>query len=216
MIVGVSPDVHHKSRPGAPPDFFAAEAAGLRWLAEAGAPVVEVIDVGPDHIDLRRLSHAAPDRSSARAFGAALAGTHAAGDRITEVGIVRVSTNLMMVCLSIKGLTEGWTDMPFAIMLEKQEDRRLAPHAPDGTMTMVLVILDRATKRTMAIRTLTLGRDVTNALLTLMEEQASAPTSYGRLDYETEVAAAYAAWPRPSDMVPAMCARETIKGGAVL
>jgi fructosamine-3-kinase len=72
-------DVHRKSRPGVPPDFFAAEAAGLRWLAEAGAPVVEVLDVGTDHIDLRRLDPAAPDGQSARAFGAALARTHAAG-----------------------------------------------------------------------------------------------------------------------------------------
>ncbi|MEH3155495.1 MAG: fructosamine kinase family protein [Gordonia paraffinivorans] len=72
-------DVHRKSRPGAPPDFFAAEAAGLRWLAEAGAPVVEVLGVGSDHIDLRRLDHAAPDGPSARAFGAALARMHAAG-----------------------------------------------------------------------------------------------------------------------------------------
>ena len=72
-------DVHRKSRPGVPADFFAAEAAGLRWLGEAGAPVVEVIEVGADHIDLRRLDHAAPDGSSARAFGAALARMHAAG-----------------------------------------------------------------------------------------------------------------------------------------
>lgn len=72
-------DVHRKSRPGAPADFFAAEAAGLRWLAEAGAPVVEVLDVGTDHIDLRKLRHASPDALSAREFGAALARMHAAG-----------------------------------------------------------------------------------------------------------------------------------------
>lgn len=71
--------VHHKSRPHPPADFFAVEAAGLRWLAAAGAPVVEVVDVGPDHIDLRRLSSTAPDRAAAREFGAALAGMHAAG-----------------------------------------------------------------------------------------------------------------------------------------
>ncbi|MGZ8176567.1 fructosamine kinase family protein [Williamsia sp. SKLECPSW1] len=72
-------DVHHKTRPGAPRDFFAAEAAGLRWLAAAGAPVVEVVDVGDEHIDLRRLDSAAPDRAAAHAFGEALARMHAAG-----------------------------------------------------------------------------------------------------------------------------------------
>ncbi|GAA2066691.1 fructosamine kinase family protein [Williamsia deligens] len=73
------PEVHRKSRPGAPAGFFAAEAAGLRWLADAGAPVVEVIDVGEDHIELVRLASARPDTSSARRFGAALARMHAAG-----------------------------------------------------------------------------------------------------------------------------------------
>ncbi|MCC2313180.1 fructosamine kinase family protein [Cellulomonas xiejunii] len=72
--------VHRKARPGAPPGFFACEAAGLRWLAAAGgARVVEVIDVAHDHLDLVRLRHVPPDRDAARAFGAALARTHDAG-----------------------------------------------------------------------------------------------------------------------------------------
>ena len=73
-------EVHRKSRAGAPPGFFACEAAGLRWLAAAGgAPVVEVLDVGPDHLDLVRLHPVRPDAAAARAFGAALARTHDAG-----------------------------------------------------------------------------------------------------------------------------------------
>lgn len=68
-----------KRRPDAHRDFFAAEAAGLRWLGAAGAPVVEVLDVGPDHITLERLASATPSASAARDFGAALARTHDAG-----------------------------------------------------------------------------------------------------------------------------------------
>ncbi|PXW30886.1 UNVERIFIED_CONTAM: fructosamine-3-kinase [Williamsia faeni] len=88
MVVGQGPVRHagtvssgefHKSRTGAHRDFFAAEAAGLRWLAEAGAPVVEVLDVGADHITLRRLTTAAPTRQDAREFGAALARMHGSG-----------------------------------------------------------------------------------------------------------------------------------------
>lgn len=72
--------VHRKARSDAPCGFFACEAAGLRWLAAAGgAPVVEVLDVGEDHLDLVRLQPVAPDRDAARAFGAALARTHDAG-----------------------------------------------------------------------------------------------------------------------------------------
>ncbi|WP_392543811.1 fructosamine kinase family protein [Oryzobacter telluris] len=56
------------------------EAAGLRWLAQAhGARVVEVLEVGPTHLDLRRLEPAAPTPAHAEALGRGLARTHAAG-----------------------------------------------------------------------------------------------------------------------------------------
>jgi fructosamine-3-kinase len=69
-----------KERPAAPPGFFEAEAAGLAWLAAAGgAAVVRVEAVAPGRIVLERLDPGAPSRAAARAFGAALARTHAAG-----------------------------------------------------------------------------------------------------------------------------------------
>lgn len=72
-----------KARAGAPAGFFACEAAGLRWLAEAhdvgGAAVVEVLGVGEDHLDLVQLTSAPPTRDAALAFGRALARTHDAG-----------------------------------------------------------------------------------------------------------------------------------------
>jgi fructosamine-3-kinase len=49
-------------------------------LASAdGAPVVRVLDVGPDHLDLERLTSVAPTREAARVLGAGLARTHDAG-----------------------------------------------------------------------------------------------------------------------------------------
>ncbi|MGV9711670.1 fructosamine kinase family protein [Gordonia sp. NPDC003424] len=71
--------VYRKHRREVPTDFFRAEAAGLRWLADAGGPVVTVIDVGDHHIDLQRLTTAPPDPMAARAFGADLARMHDAG-----------------------------------------------------------------------------------------------------------------------------------------
>ncbi|GEA82952.1 fructosamine kinase family protein [Cellulomonas gelida] len=69
-----------KSRPGAPSGFFACEAAGLEWLrAAAGTPVVRVLDVAEDHLDLERLVAVPPSRDAAAAFGRLLARTHAAG-----------------------------------------------------------------------------------------------------------------------------------------
>ncbi|MFT2706782.1 fructosamine kinase family protein [Clavibacter zhangzhiyongii] len=74
---------YRKERADAPAGFYEAEAAGLRWLAEAeadgGARVVRVHDVRPGRIDLERLRPARPTRAAARAFGSALAITHGAG-----------------------------------------------------------------------------------------------------------------------------------------
>ena len=63
-------------------DFFAVEAAGLRWLADAGpgsAAVVGVREVDEHQIVLDRLVTVRPTRESATAFGTALARTHGAG-----------------------------------------------------------------------------------------------------------------------------------------
>ncbi|MFP7760072.1 fructosamine kinase family protein [Marisediminicola sp. LYQ85] len=69
-----------KRRPGAPDDFFAAEAAGLAWLAEApGARVVGVVEVSRESIELDRIVETRPTAEAARRFGAALARTHASG-----------------------------------------------------------------------------------------------------------------------------------------
>jgi len=61
---------------------FAAEANGLRWLADAGAdavPVPEVRGVSRDLLVIELLPPGSPAKESAEAFGAELARTHAAG-----------------------------------------------------------------------------------------------------------------------------------------
>ena len=71
---------YRKSSDDVPPGYFAWEAAGLRWLADAGgAEVVEMVDVGPTYLDLQRLESVPPDRAVAERLGHALATTHAAG-----------------------------------------------------------------------------------------------------------------------------------------
>ncbi|WP_311835994.1 fructosamine kinase family protein [Cellulomonas fimi] len=77
---GTPTGVFRKRRAGAPPAFFACEAAGLCWLAEADAvPVVRVLGVGHDHLDLERLEPARPTAAHARGFGRGLARLHDAG-----------------------------------------------------------------------------------------------------------------------------------------
>jgi len=71
-----------KRSPGHGPDFYAVEAAGLRWLAAAGpgsARVATVVEVDDDHIALERLEPSRPELAAAEKFGRALAVTHAAG-----------------------------------------------------------------------------------------------------------------------------------------
>ncbi len=101
--------MHTKRRADAPAGFFEAEAAGLRWLAEAGgARVVEVLAVEPGRIDLAALAIDRPTALHARALGGDLAVTHDAGARAfgvppgdwagpTFIGNQRLSTR-----------TEGW------------------------------------------------------------------------------------------------------------
>jgi fructosamine-3-kinase len=62
-----------------PPGFFAAEAAGLRWLAEAGAPVPEVVAELPGMLVLEWLDPGQATPAGAHAFGRALAALHRAG-----------------------------------------------------------------------------------------------------------------------------------------
>ncbi len=73
--------VFRKGSATAPPGYFRWEAAGLAWLADApgGARVAEVLDVGADHLDLRRLRFVNPDPGMAEAFGSGLARVHDAG-----------------------------------------------------------------------------------------------------------------------------------------
>jgi fructosamine-3-kinase len=76
----MSDDAFVKRDPSAAAGFFAAEARGLRWLAEAtdGVPVVEVLDVGDHHIALERLHPVAPTPAQAEQLGRRLARTHQA------------------------------------------------------------------------------------------------------------------------------------------
>ncbi|MGV0807449.1 fructosamine kinase family protein [Mycolicibacterium setense] len=74
------PDVFVKRSTSAPAGFFAAEAAGLNWLAvDDGVPCVGVIDYNATSLTLQRLHPTAPTAHGARVFGERLARTHAAG-----------------------------------------------------------------------------------------------------------------------------------------
>jgi len=69
-----------KSLKDAPAGFFAAEAAGLAWLAEATAvPTPEVIAVSDQLLLLEWVPRGGPTEPAAERFGAGLAAVHLAG-----------------------------------------------------------------------------------------------------------------------------------------
>jgi fructosamine-3-kinase len=69
-----------KTRAGAAPGEYAAEAAGLRWLAEPGAlRTPRVLEVGADYLALQWIEHGRLDGAGAEELGRGLALTHAAG-----------------------------------------------------------------------------------------------------------------------------------------
>lgn len=76
-----------KTRADAPEGFFAAEAAGLRWLAvPGGAPVVGVHDVSRTRLVIDRLETGPATAKAAEQFGRQLARTHDAGASWFGVG----------------------------------------------------------------------------------------------------------------------------------
>ena len=76
-----------KTRPHAPEDFFPAEAAGLRWLADgSGAAVPEVLAVEPDCLILGWIEEGRPTPEAAERFGRALAHTHRSGAKTFGAG----------------------------------------------------------------------------------------------------------------------------------
>jgi fructosamine-3-kinase len=72
-------DLFAKTVADPPEAFFAAEARGLRWLAEAGAPVPEVIAATETLLVLAWLPPGRPTPDGAEELGRTLAGMHRAG-----------------------------------------------------------------------------------------------------------------------------------------
>ena len=69
-----------KQQSGVPAAAFAAEAAGLDWLAEAGGVAVcPVLEVRSDALVLERVDEVRPEPRDAERFGRDLVRTHAAG-----------------------------------------------------------------------------------------------------------------------------------------
>jgi fructosamine-3-kinase len=102
-----APATFSKTRSGATVADFAAEAAGLEWLRDAGAPVPRVLGVhdDPPALELERIAHGALSKEGAERLGRAIAGLHRAGapahgalppgspDETLRIGLARLAPN---------------------------------------------------------------------------------------------------------------------------
>lgn len=81
------PQAYVKTRPDAPAGFFAAEAAGLRWLSVPdGVPIAGVQAVTRTSLTIDRVPTGEPSIAAAEEFGRRLAVTHDAGAAFFGVG----------------------------------------------------------------------------------------------------------------------------------
>ena len=81
------PHTYVKTRPDAPAGFFAAEAAGLRWLSVPdGVPVAGVHAVARTSLTIDRVPTGSPTLAAAEEFGRRLAATHDAGATFFGIG----------------------------------------------------------------------------------------------------------------------------------
>jgi fructosamine-3-kinase len=81
MTAEAGTEVFVKSRPGAPPGFFAAEVEGLRWLAacDGGPPLPAVLAYDAETLVLPWVPPGSPSAAAAQRLGRELAAMHAAG-----------------------------------------------------------------------------------------------------------------------------------------
>ena len=81
------PHTYVKTRRDAPAGFFAAEAAGLRWLSVPdGVPVAGVHAVARTSLTIDRVPTGSPTLAAAEEFGRRLAATHDAGATFFGIG----------------------------------------------------------------------------------------------------------------------------------
>lgn len=114
----LSTSAFRKSAAGSPSEVFVWEAVGLSWLrVPGGAPVVDVLEVGADHLDLVRLHEVAPTAEAAEELGRGLAVVHDAGAAAYGVA------------------PDGWEGDGFWGPLGRRSSCRPAPGTPGAAST---------------------------------------------------------------------------------
>ena len=120
-----------------------------------------------------------------------------------RLGLVEASSGLMLICMSVPGVVSGWADLPYSVAIEPGDNRHITQPAADGTMAIVMALVDSGSSRVAGVRTIRAPAPWTRKFNDLVEKQAGL-ASYGRADYDRDVTAAYARWPSPALLAPAI------------
>ena len=111
-----------------------------------------------------------------------------------SVGLARFDARLCVIGLRIPGLISGWTDLPFALGVERAENRRFGPPDAVGRMRLVRVMGDRLTGVARVVRPLSMSRAWTVAFHGVLEAQHDAG-DLSRAEYDALVRATRGRWP---------------------
>lgn len=128
-----------------------------------------------------------------------------------RVGMALPTPRLMLLCIDIKGFTDGWMEMPFSLAIEPPENRRLIPPGTDGRLALLAMLIDRGDGSVRAVRPLPLSRQFSGKLLDAVEAQQDAAEGYDSAAYGAEYAAAQLRWPTAAAVEREMVAREAVK-----
>ena len=127
-----------------------------------------------------------------------------------DIGLVPKSQHILFLGLKIDGFTDGWSDLPFALGLEKIEHHRLNAPDLDGRAGLILILAERPAATVRALRSMRLPVDFTTAFHQAIEDQQDALQSFSRADFTDALEQARRGWPHPNDMEREMTIRARV------
>jgi hypothetical protein len=132
------------------------------------------------------------------------------------LAVAPLTPDLCVIGMRVPGLLTGWADLPFAVGVEPPERRQWLPPAADGTMVVLVAVVDRATNVCVAVRSLWMSPKWTAALHNVVDEQVVRAGAYTKAAYHQQVDDYRSKYPRPDDLRPLMTAIEVghdLEGG---
>jgi hypothetical protein len=111
-----------------------------------------------------------------------------------RLGLIEASPGMLLMCVHLPGVVDGWCEMPFSAAAERPANRHLIPPDAHGRMAVVLALADTVSSRIAALRVVYAPALWARRFADLVDGQCALP-SYSRGDYTRDVSAAYARWP---------------------